>query len=520
MKENTATPKSKTALAWALIVTFGILLFSAWSVYPELKALLAVLSIALLGSVGFLVMENRAALRTRTASFGSQSFLTVLITLSIVAVLNFLAYKHPKRWDMTKEGLNTVSDQTVKVVKGFKTPIKAMLFSPVTSREKYRPLLEQYRDLNPEFTIEYVDIQKDITRVRQAGIKKPETLQLVVGTRDVKVEDTITEEKLTNALIKLSKEKSQVLCAITGHGEKNFMGNEADGYSVVRTRLVDQSYEVKVVNLMTEAGQKIPDSCQAIAIVGANKAFFAPELKAIEDYLANGGRAIIAFDVDVKGGENAPELVALAAKWHVQPTLGIVIDATSRLANLDASVPLMPMVSREHPITRDTPGETAAAFPFLRPLEQIPNPPAGLKLTWLAQTLPSSFLVTDFKQLATGQVKADSGKKGPFRGAYAVDGKLADSKATRNSRIVFFGSSLFAMNQFMRFGNNLDFFLNSVSWLLEDETLISIRAKEATGAKLELSERENAFTRLVTVILIPLFIAIGGTVIWAMRRKL
>jgi ABC-type uncharacterized transport system involved in gliding motility auxiliary subunit len=90
----------------------------------------------------------------------------------------------------------------------------------------------------------------------------------------------------------------------------------------------------------------------------------------------------------------------------------------------------------------------------------------------------------------------------------------------RDTRLVVFGSSQFANNQYSRFGGNLDLFLNSVSWALEDESLISIRSKDDETGKIELSQNEGILIFWLSVVIIPILIAIFGIVIWMRRKKL
>ncbi|MGK5087998.1 ABC transporter, partial [Bdellovibrionota bacterium FG-2] len=80
--------------------------------------------------------------------------------------------------------------------------------------------------------------------------------------------------------------------------------------------------------------------------------------------------------------------------------------------------------------------------------------------------------------------------------------------------------SQFATNNYSRFGGNLDLLLNSVSWVMEDESLISIRAKEDEAGKVELSQKQGTVIFLLTVIIIPLLVAAGGIAIWAWRRRM
>jgi ABC-type uncharacterized transport system involved in gliding motility auxiliary subunit len=160
-------------------------------------------------------------------------------------------------------------------------------------------------------------------------------------------------------------------------------------------------------------------------------------------------------------------------------------------------------------------------LPFLRPLE-IDKTDTNLKTEWIGQTTPKSWAVGDLKQLASGQVRMPEGKEnmGPLNAAVAVSGKKKDSKSSRESRVVVFGGSFFANNNYSRFGGNMDLFLNSVSWVMEDESLISIHSKEDGPGRVELSQKEGTVIFLLTVIMIPLMVAAGGIVLWVLRKRL
>ncbi len=506
-----------SALLW---IGTGVLLLGlmfARAIFPEKLWLTIAIALPLLICLATLIFQNQKALKSRTATYGLNSVVTVLLVIGIVGVLNFLASRYPYKIDLTKNKVHTLSDQTVKLVKTLPKAVKATFFAKLQEKEKFRPLLDNYKNLNPKFEVEYVDPDREPTRSKQAGIKKYGTLLLAVGNRENKIED-ISEEKITNSLIKLLKEKSPTLCFTSGHGEKNFDSKEAEGYEAVKKALADQSYEVKEANLLQDG--KVPELCDALAIIGPNKSFFEPEVKAIKTYFESGGRGIIAIDLNLKGGEYAPELLPVLAEWHIKPDVAMIVDPLSRLLGVDASVAILASFSKDNAITKDFQGN--CAFPLTRPLEILPSAPAGLNVQWLAQTSPKSWAVTDLKALNKGEVKFEQGKdkSGPLTAAIAVEGKQKDSKASRNTRLVVFGNSYFATNNYARYAGNLDFFLNSISWAMEDESLISIRAKEEGPGKVELSQKSGTFIFLLTVVTIPLLIAVGGLVIWIFRRRM
>ncbi|MEN9722105.1 MAG: hypothetical protein RJB38_91 [Pseudomonadota bacterium] len=456
-------------------------------------------------------------LQSRAVAFGTHSAMTTVLVVSILGVLNFLGHRNPGKLDLTKDKLHTLSDQTKKVVRELKSSVKFVYFGKMDQGEQSRAFLENYRSLNPgKIELEIVDPNREPVRARQAGIRTLGTLQIVSGARDSQVSELV-EEKVTNALIKLSKNTTPKLCVLTGHGEKSFTATDSEGFDSVRKGLVNQAYDVKETNLVTEG--KIPEDCNALAIWGGTKAYFPQEIGLIRDYLAKGGRALMAIDLDIRGNEPSPELITLLDQWYIKPGKALVLDPFSRVLNLDPSVIILPTFSKDHPVTKGF--ELNAAFPFARPLEIRSGAPAGLNVQWLARSTPKSWAEKSFSELATGQVqKNGEDQAGPLDAVISVEGKAKDSTATKNTRLVVFGSSLFANNNFSRMMGNADLFLNAASWVMEDESMISIRPKDSTGSKIELSQNQGTLIFILTVIAMPLVIATGGIGFWAYRKRL
>ncbi|MBS1964022.1 MAG: GldG family protein [Bdellovibrionales bacterium] len=513
------TPKSNGPIFAVLTLVFGLGALVVRTAYPEPAWIGYVVLAAFVVCLGLLVWSVRAMVSKRTAMFGLNSAMIAILVLGILGVVNFLGVKYNKKFDLTKTGVNTLSDQSVKVFKSLTQPVKLVLWSKLDEREKQRPLLDNLKNLSSKVEIEYVDPVKEITRAKQAGIKAETTLQLFVGERSQLIEAP-NEEKVTNAVIKLSKNTTPVVCAISEHGERDFEANTPDGYSLAKGTLEKQSYAVKKVNLVAEG--KIPADCSLIAIIGPTKAFFEPEVKLVRDYLANGGAAVVALDLNLKGPnfDASPEITKLLTEWGVESDLAIVVDPVSQMLRLEATVPIIPTFSKDVSITKDMTGNTV--FPLTRPLRIAAKTEPSLKVSWLTQTTPNAWGEKDLAGLVKGVAKFEptSDIKGPLYTALAVDGKLPNSQAKKNTRIVVFGTSLVAANQWSRFGANLDLFANAVSWVLEDESLISIRSKEEPGGTIQLSAIQGGLIRLFTVVVVPGIMIVLGIVVWLRRKKL
>jgi ABC-type uncharacterized transport system involved in gliding motility auxiliary subunit len=95
----------------------------------------------------------------------------------------------------------------------------------------------------------------------------------------------------------------------------------------------------------------------------------------------------------------------------------------------------------------------------------------------------------------------------------------AKDKPTKKGRIVVVGSSMFAANRFFKLQGNADLFLNTVSWLAEDENLIAIRPKSEKTEPIVLTGNQSMLSFLVPVLLLPLIWIVAGIAVFVYRRK-
>jgi len=462
-------------------------------------------------------MNPKNESKKRAVSFGVNSAFVTLTVIGILGVVNFLAAQYPKKADLTKNKLHTFSDQTDKVMKTLKSDLNATLYGDMSSKERNRPVFDNYRKASGKFKFELVDPNKEPTRAKAAGIKKMDTLVLTYEGKTAKIEE-ISEEKITNEIIKLTREGRSTICMVNGHGEATLTDQGAQGLTAAKKGLEDQSYLFREFTLSQET--KIPAECSAVVMMGANKALFPAEIKILNQYLSEGGRLVAGVDAVVTNTDQTKELRGLLREWGFEIKSGLVIDPVSKMLGVDASVPIIAQFNKENTIVKEF-GEQCY-FPFTRPVDVIEKLPEGLKGSFIGKTTPKAWAESDLAGLAKGSAQFNAGADlaGPLSAAASVQGKRKDTSAAKETRIVVFGSSQFANNQYSRFGGNLDLFLNSVSWAVEDESMISIRAKEGEAATMELSQNQGIAIFWISVVVVPLGIAVFGILMWIRRKKL
>lgn len=514
----------KTILGFASGLTALALLFVSW-VYPEIPTATYVFGILLVLCLGGLAYLNQRALKeaakTRSMRYGANALMTVALVFAILIVVNFLNYNHFWRKDLTKSKKHSLSDQTMKVIGDLKQDLKLTVFTKTAERDAAKSVIDNYLYNTKKIHVEYIDPDRDPVRTKAANVKKYGTVIISSGTRDTRI-DEVNEEKLTNGILKVLKDKAVTVCFLTGHGEKPLDAAEAASYSQVKAELTAQNYESKSVSLVQEG--KVPAECTVVAVMGPTKAFFDKELTVLRDWILEGGRAVIALDPNLKGGAdyNKDLKDLLSENFYIDIKTNLVLDPTSRLMKVSEAVPVVGIYSKDHSITRDF--QNASFFPLTSTIELKANPPSSLKTWWLAKSTPKAFATTEFKAIAAGKpitLDAKKDQPGPHVLMVAAEGSAkADKKPARAPRVIAFGTSQLAMNQWARYAANSDLFLNAVSWLADDENLISIRPKDEGGELPALGQTEANYIQLVTMILVPGGVLLLGLVLWIRRRRL
>jgi len=87
-------------------------------------------------------------------------------------------------------------------------------------------------------------------------------------------------------------------------------------------------------------------------------------------------------------------------------------------------------------------------------------------------------------------------------------------------RFIVVGDSEFASNPYLfRAAGNKDLFLNMVSWLLEDEALISIRPKDPQDRRVDMNMKQTSVVFWLLVVSLPVSILGFGVGVYYKRRR-
>jgi ABC-type uncharacterized transport system involved in gliding motility auxiliary subunit len=460
----------------------------------------------------------KAALSGRTGKYGTKALTVAILVIGILVLLNFLNFKEHKRIDLSADKQYELSDQTQKILKNLKQPIQVIgFYTDEAGAGQFQTLMKEYRYVSPKVETKVVDPQKDPGSVQQYHIQRNGQVVVINGPKTETI-DQADEEKVTNAIIKVTRKGEKVVYFLTGHGEKGINDTGPHGLSTVKDAITKQNYQVKEYNLAQE--NKLPDDASVIVSAGPRVDFFPNEVELLKKYLAAGGKFLLLVDPDSQF--KMPDFLAT---YGMSLTGKTVIDASGvgQVFGLGFTVPLVASYG-DHPITKEL-NNVMSFFPGAQNIKQVTSS-AGYQTSRLFSTSSRSWAESKLEAGQVPEFDEKEDERGPLDLGVAATKSVPSAGTSsstekpqdKESRLVVIGDSDFSSNGYARSAANLDVMLNSVSWLAEDTDLIAVRPKAPENRMVNLSFQQEKLIFWGTVILLPLATLFAGIGVWWRRR--
>lgn len=511
-------------------------------IWPHKKMVALVLAAAGIAALALYIISNIASLKEgfkrRSFIYSSNMLLVVVLVLGIVVIVNYFFAKYHHRFDFTESKMHSLSGQSIQVLKNLKNDvyIKSFFLEGNYNKNRMEELFQNYAYHSKRIKFQFIDPDKNPGLVKRYDVTTDGTTILESGDKESRI-TTTSEEDLTNAIVKVSREKKKVIYFLEGHGEASTDDTEARGYSLAKQELEKLAYEVKKITLALK--DNFPEDCSILVIPGAQKDLLPNEVETIRNFIHNGGRVFFMVDP-----ETAPGMKSFLAEFGIRLEDDLIVDRVSRLMGGDYFMPIVTGYEY-HEITKNF--DFATFFPFARSVNETEEKPEGISTTILAKTSSNSW---SERQLDQQEVSFDSGKDvaGPVSLAAVITVKPTEEekqepseaeeekqpqakekenkpeeteeKPKQEGRLAVFGDSDFASNRYYNLSGNGNLFLNAVNWLAEEADLISIQARTASPRLIQLTATQGRILFFVSVIILPLIVLVIGISVWVRRRSL
>jgi hypothetical protein len=479
----------------------------------------------------------------------------VIAALVVAVNANVLVARFYTRWDVTSEGLYTLSAATKSILAELAEPVTVTVLLGRTDPllGPLRQLLTAYRAESSQLDVRYLDPEQnpaEFAAIQQkygVAAGKAEDGRLVtdaviVIARSDRVwfvtADELSafdeegrakprlEQALSEGVASLFAGEKAKICFASGRGEASLDDVSPEGLSELRRRLEKSNFEVEPIDVTEPGSEKALKACRLLAVVGPEAPYGVDAAERVRSFVAGGGSALLLLGPligdDGLIAESGLERVTELAGVRVERTLVLETDAGRRLPRGAGEVFLATPV--EHALTRGLvleggKVELRAVVSESRSLLLSPAAPAQP----LLKSSDQAITLSDVKRVLEPALPADAPQAERVLAAAAELPKPQGSTAKYGPRLVIAGSSGFARSQSFRdpalVGNRL-LVENALAWAAVRPAIVNVPEKPARAVGLALTEESLSEVLRYVLIYMPAAAAlIGGLILYRRRAE-
>ncbi|MEO0324263.1 MAG: GldG family protein [Myxococcota bacterium] len=489
-----------------------------------------------------------------------------LLLAAIVAMVNYLAFRHYTRFDWTAGSVYTLSERSATLLGDLDRDISIYVFlsEGEPGYADLEELLGRYRAASPRVSVEQVDLDRKRSRAERLAerfgiefLATPEGLALAdvaavvasgeaswkIGREDLIEQDfgapgeaatpvvnVQTESALTGAILQVVEGRSTRLCLSEGHGEWSLDGER----SLFALRELFENENLEVESLDAVGLRAVPEGCEAVLVLGPQRPFATSEAEVLFTWARAGGSLLLALDPVLSRDAVAPtgfEDAAADAGIRIDASVVLELDR-SRVLTEDPSGVLLSLPT-SHPATD---GAARRGGPVVFELVRSVRAAAGEGATALFETSASAFAETNIPQFVRELELRSDADDVPGPVAFAVarqlppppgaesepgqEGHDADADA-RGGRVIVIGDADWLRPAFVNDPQfaNFDLLTGSLAWLTRRSALAAIPPRQSPLAAVRMSPADMSGVRLRIFLFLPGAVALlGFAVAWSRRR--
>ncbi len=188
-----------------------------------------------------------------------QGLLFILLFSVVIGMLAWLSTVYVYQADWTASSRNTVSDDTRKLLDGMKAPISITAFVQENKllRTQIQDVIGSYQRFKDNISLEFVNPDTAPERTRELGITTNGELVISYRGRSENIRK-LSEQQLTNALLRISRQEDRWIVFVAGHGERSPFGQANHGLGLFGKELERKGITYKQSILLKQRSPGIP----------------------------------------------------------------------------------------------------------------------------------------------------------------------------------------------------------------------------------------------------------------------
>ena len=450
-----------------------------------------------------------------------QKIIFLLLFLSGIGMMAWISNHYNYQFDLTANKRHSLSGNSLDLLYLLDKSVTVHAYTTDdVTRKAIKEIIGRYQNVKADFNLRLLNPDLDIEQAQQDGIvmNKPFAFVIYYNNRMEHIE-SLSEQAISNALLRLNRRDNQQVVFLTGHGERDLHGSDKRAYSELYIKLKQLGFNLQTVNLLEN---NLPANTKLLVIAAPVNNYLAGEIIHLQNFISDGGNLLwLADPGDLAGLEK------IASSIGLQLQSGVIVDNNTDLRNtLNIPHPAIIPVTEYFPhiITNNIRYNTL--FPIARGISPLTT--ESSVNNWQAEALFSSFGKSWSEMSGISEEMIFDSSSGDIAGpvtiAAALHRDIPPASAFPNARpksqrAVVIGDSDFLSDTYIGAGANLSLGLNIFNWLIGDDDFVSVEVQASPDTKLELNDMQLMIIAFGFFLVIPLLLLIIGFRLWYKRKN-
>lgn len=469
--------------------------------------------------------------------------LIVFMLMVFVIVNKALDVANIEPVDVTTEQIYSLTDESKKLISEVDLNVNIVLLN-YDNDDRATIVAKKYKKINDKIDATCINYWQDPNGLAEYGITDDTTQVIIVysALRQKQIynseltsyntinsqEMDVTEQKLTNSILDVTKSVEQEVYFVKGNGEYG-INSEEEGFLRLAKSIGNEAYVVTSINL---ENTDIPSTCKLLVFANPTVDFSDNETNKIQNYINNGGNILWMQDPYKVANENysadkMKNVKKILANYGVDFSEGVVLEDTEDFVYYDQKYSMPALAYND--IVKDIYSDGRVVTYLAGRIENVSNEKMkelGVTYEAFMKSSDGSYYKKDFDSAA--MAKAEGDETGAFRMGEILTKKVGDKKS-----VMIAYSSAYSFSNFstkiqlgenektvlpLGLKNNKDLILNSVAFLTGEHDEVRTR-KATTGILFDKASDSSIQLVFAICIGVPVVIVLVGIVVTIVRKK-
>lgn len=466
-------------------------------------------------------LEKMKLTRQSRLQLTIQKIIFLSLFISSIGMLAWISNHYTFQFDLTANQRHSLTSNSIDLLQRLDNSVTVHAYtSDDITKKAISEIINRYQKIKDDFYLQLLNPDIDFKQAQQDGVVMNQPFAFVIHYNNhMEHIASLSEQAISNALLRLSRRDNQQLVFLTGHGERDLYADQPRAYSELYQQLKQMGFNLQNINLVQQA---LPDNTKTVVIAAPAYPYLSGEVDKIKAFINSGGNLLWLADPGSIQG-----LDSLAALLELKLLDGVIVDnnATLRRALNVHHAAIIPVSDYfPHLITNTMRYHTL--FTFARGISPLTdnNGTNG----WQAEALFNSFAESWSETGELTEEVAFNSSAGDIAGPLTIAvalhrlniySKAPPSTYSKSQRIVVIGDSDFLSNKYIGSGANLNLGLNIFNWLIGDDDFISVEVQASPDTRLVLNNTQLMVIAFGLFLIIPLALLLTGFVIWYKRKN-